>query len=212
MIDVTDQITSVRRRVGRRPFRGADARGVTIGRTFDVPLDDLWHACTSPERLPQWFLPLTGDLRVGGHYQLQGHAGGTVERCDPPESLLATWEYDGDVSWIELRLTPEGEGRSRFELEHFFEADDEKWARYGPGAVGVGWDMALIGLTLHLSTGEAVDGERAMAWFGSTEGLSFVTAAGESWYTANVDGGEDPAVARAAADRNAAAYTGAEQG
>ncbi|MFE1438708.1 SRPBCC family protein [Streptomyces sp. NPDC058739] len=212
MIDVTDQITSVRRRAGRRPFKAAEARYVTIGRVFDVPLDDLWNACTSPERLPQWFLPLTGDLRVGGQYQLEGHAGGTIDRCDPPERLLATWEYEGDISWIELRLSPEGEGRTYFELEHLFDTVDEKWAEYGPGAVGVGWDMALVGLTLHLATGESVDGEQAMAWFGSTEGLSFITASGESWYTANVDSGEDPAVARAAADRNAAAYTGAGQG
>ncbi|MFI9155029.1 SRPBCC domain-containing protein [Streptomyces sp. NPDC053367] len=208
MIDVTRQIDSVRREVGRRAVDGGEVRAVSVSRSYDVPAEELWAACTDRERIPQWFLPVSGELRTGGRYQLENHAGGTVERCDPPRGFLATWEYGGDVSRVELRLTPEREGSTRLELAHLDPDDDAKWARFGPGAVGVGWEMALVGLTLHLSSGAPVDPARAMSWFGSPEGLAFVEAAAENWYTAHVTGGEDPAVARAAADRTRAAYTG----
>jgi uncharacterized protein YndB with AHSA1/START domain len=210
VIDVQQQIDAVRRRVGRREVQGGEVRVVGLGQTYDVPVDHLWAALTDPERVPQWFLPVSGELRLGGRYRLENHAGGTIERCDPPHSFLATWEYGGDVSRVEVRLTRQGEGRTRFELDHLDPDDDAKWAEFGPGAVGVGWDMALVGLSLHLSTGAAVDPAEAMAWFGSPEGLAFVRGSSEAWYEANTAGGEDPATARAAADRTAAAYTGAD--
>ncbi|PZT70097.1 polyketide cyclase [Streptomyces sp. SW4] len=212
MIDVTHQISSVRRKVGTRTFKGGEARVVTIGRTYDAPLDDVWDACTNAERIPRWFLPVTGELKLGGRYQLEGHAGGTIESCDPPHGFTATWEYDGDVSWIELNLSAEGDG-TRFELQHIAHVDDEKWAQFGPGAVGVGYDLLFVGLTLHLASGgAAVDPEEAMAWTMSDEGRRFVTESSEGWYAANVAGGADPAAARAAADRTTAFYTGAETG
>ncbi len=48
------------------------------------------------------------------------------------------------MSWIELRLTPVEDGGTRFELEHIAHVDDERWAEFGPGAVGVGWDTGLL--------------------------------------------------------------------
>src|SRR4051794_38783044 len=157
MIDVTEQISSVRRQVGTRALEAGEASTVTISQAYDTDVEDLWEACTTAERIPRWFLPITGDLRVGGRYQLEGNAGGTVERCDPPKSFTATWEFAGAVSWIEVRITAEDNGRARFELEHTMRVDDH-WDQFGPGAVGVGYDMMLIGLTLHLtSSGATVD-------------------------------------------------------
>ncbi|WP_019057148.1 SRPBCC family protein [Streptomyces prunicolor] len=208
MIDVTHQINSVSRKVGRRDFKAGEARVITIGQSYDSPVEDVWDACTNPERIPRWFLPVTGELRLGGKYQLQGNAGGTVERCDPPISFFATWEFGGEVSWIELRLTPEGDGTC-FELEHIAHVDDTKWAEFGPGAVGVGWDSILLGLDGNLSGTTPVKPEDAMAWLASEEGRRFVTASSEAWFAANVASGEDESAAREAADRTTAAYTGA---
>ncbi|MFH8933356.1 SRPBCC family protein [Streptomyces griseosporeus] len=208
MIDVTRQIDAVGRRVGRRTLEAGEVRAVTLAQRHDVPVEDVWGACTDPERIPRWFLPVEGELRTGGRYQLQGNAGGTIERCDPPKSFFATWEYGGDTSWVELRLTPEGDGRTRLELDHLFPLDDEKWADFGPGAVGVGWDMTFAGLFLHLSTGRPNDPEAFMAWAASAEGRRFVTASSEGWYAASVASGEDEPRARARADRTTAAYTG----
>ncbi|MEU5265287.1 SRPBCC family protein [Amycolatopsis sp. NPDC021455] len=206
MIEVSHQISAVRRTLGDRVIEGKEARVLTISQVYDTDVDDLWDACTNPERIPRWFLPVSGELRVGGKYQLEGNAGGTVERCDPPKSFAATWEMHGGVSWIEVRVTPEGEG-ARFELEHVAHVDDH-WDQFGPGAVGIGWDGALVGLALHLSApGTTVDPEAAMAWMMSPEGIRFMTASNEAWYEADVAAGADPAKARAAADRTLAAYT-----
>ena len=209
MIDVSHQISAVRRTVGKRVLEAGEARVVTVSQVYPADLDDLWDACTSAERIPRWFLPESGELRLGGRYQLQGNAGGVVERCDPPKSFAATWEYGGEVSWIEVRLTPEGDG-TRFELEHVAHVDDERWAEFGPGAVGIGWDLGLVGLAGHLTDpATAFDPADGMTWMLSPEGKQFVTAASEDWYRASVESGEDEPAARAAADRSTAAYTAA---
>jgi uncharacterized protein YndB with AHSA1/START domain len=207
MIDVTEQISAVRRQVGSRVLAAGEARVVTITRDYPAELDDVWDACTNAERIPRWFLPVTGELKEGGHYQLEGNAGGTVTRCDPPRGFDATWEFGGEVSWIELRLSDAGDGRTRFQLDHIAHVDDERWAQFGPGAVGVGWDSGLVGLYLHLTTKLAVDPAAFAGWSASEDGRRFMTESSEAWYEASVAFGTEPAAARAAADRTTGFYT-----
>jgi uncharacterized protein YndB with AHSA1/START domain len=209
MIDVTEEISAVRREVGGRVLAAGTARVVTISRSYPAELPDVWDACTNPERIPRWFLPVRGELTEGGRYQLAGNAGGTITRCDPPHGFDATWEMGDDVSWIELRLADEGGGRTRFWLHHIAHVDDDRWAQFGPGAVGVGWDSGLIGLYLHLTTGRPVVPAEVARWTLSADGRQFLTASSEAWYAASVAAGTDPAAARAAADRTTAFYTGA---
>ena len=178
-----------------------------ISQVYAAPAEDLWDACTNPERIPRWFLPVSGDLRPGGHYQLEGNAGGTVQSCDPPNRFSATWEFGGQVSWIEVRLTPGPDG-TRLQIEHLIPAD-ERWAEFGPGAVGVGWDMALLGLAGHLSSGAGVSPEEGAAWAASAEGRQFMTLSSRRWEQADAVAGTDASTARAAAERTMAAYTGA---
>lgn len=206
MIEVTHRLNTVRRTVGTRVLEPGEARTVTVSRVYDTELEDLWDACTNAERIPRWFLPVSGELRLGGTYQLEGNAGGKIERCDPPNGFSATWEYGGEVSWIELRLTPEAEG-TRFTLEHIAHVSDERWAEFGPGAVGIGWDLMLTGLTLHLSSGGTVDPAAAMAWTMSEEGRQFITTASELWRDASIAAGTDPTEAGTAAERVTAFYT-----
>jgi uncharacterized protein YndB with AHSA1/START domain len=210
MIDVMHQISAVRRQVGTRVLEAGEARVVTVSQTYDAPVEDVWDACTNAERLPRWFLPVSGDLRPGGRYQLEGNAGGTIERCDAPTSLDATWEFGGEVSWVELRLTAEPDGGTRLQLEHVAHVDDERWAQYGPGAVGAGWDLALVGLAVHLASGEAVDRAEAEAWMGTADGRRFIATSSRLWGEAAAAAGDDEAAARAAAERTAAFYTGQE--
>jgi uncharacterized protein YndB with AHSA1/START domain len=208
VIDVSRQLSAVRRQVGRRVLEAGEVRVVTIAQTYDASVEDVWEACTSAERLPRWFLPVTGDLHVGGRYQLVGNAGGTIERCDPPHVLAATWEHGGNVSWIELRLTAEDDERTRWELDHLFPLDDPKWEEFGPGAVGVGWDLALPGLASHLATRAPVDRDAGMAWVASDEGRRFIALSSRAWRDANVAAGADGAAADAAEQRTTAAYAG----
>ena len=208
MIDVKQQINAVRRQVGTRVLEAGEARTVTVSQSYAAPIEDVWDACTNPERIPRWFLPISGDLRVGGRYQLEGNAGGTIERCDPPSGFAATWEFGDQVSWIEVRLTAEPGARTLLALEHIAHVDDEQWAEYGPGAVGIGWDMGLVGLAVHLSSGRTVDQRESATWTASADGREFMSLASDRWYDASVAAGTAPAGARAAADRTTAAYTG----
>ena len=208
MIDVTQQINAVQRKVGTRVLAAGEARTVTISRTFRADIEDVWDACTNAERIRRWFLPVSGDLRPGGHYQLAGNAGGTIERCDPPQSFFAPWEYGGEVSWIEVRLTAEAAGRTRMEIEHIAHVGDERWAEFGPGAVGIGWDMAVLGLSLHLSGRPAVNPENSAEWAASEEGKDFMRLSGDRWCEAHIASGAGEAEARAMAGRTIAAYTG----
>jgi uncharacterized protein YndB with AHSA1/START domain len=208
MIDVSMAISAVRREVSGRVLEAGEARVVTVSRSYPAELADVWDACTNPERIARWFLPVSGDLQEGGRYQLKGNAGGTITGCDPPRGFDATWEMGADTSWVELRLADEGNGKTRFRLSHISRVDDERWAQFGPGAVGVGWDSGLIGLYLHLSTGQPVDPATVAQWTMSGEGREFLAASSDAWYEASVASGTDPAEARAAADRTTAFYTG----
>ncbi len=203
-----DQIGAADRAVETGERDGRPTRVLTVRRTYPSDPADVWDAVTTAERIPRWFLPVTGDLRVGGHYQLEGNAGGVVEACDPPRSFSVTWEFGGDVSWVEVSLSPV-DGGTELELRHVAHVDDERWTEYGPGAVGVGWDLGLRGLLLHLESGEPVDPAAFMAWTLSDDGRAYVTGSSDAWGAAAVAAGEDEAAARAAADRTTAFYTGA---
>jgi uncharacterized protein YndB with AHSA1/START domain len=187
--------------------RAVTGQTLSLSRTYDAPVEDVWDACTNPERIPRWFLPVSGELRLGGRFQLEGNASGTIERCDPPHGFAATWEFGESVNRTELRLEPSA-GGTLLTLRHDV-PDDDQWRRFGPGAVGVGWDMAETALERHLTSGEAVDPQQAAAWFASPEGREFVAASGHAWAEAHAAGGADAEVARAAAEATVAAYTGA---
>jgi hypothetical protein len=64
------------------------------------------------------------------------------------------------------------EGTGSRELGHTAVVDAERWAEFGPSAVGVGWDLALLGLSLHPRGGSIED---PLAWQESPEARDFVT-------------------------------------
>src|SRR5687767_2985202 len=124
MIDVKEHINEVQRSVGTRVLEAGEARVMTISRVYDTDQEDLWDVVTNPERIPRWFLPVSGELREGGKYQFEGNAGGTITECERPRRVAATWEFNGGISWVEVRISPEGDG-ARFELEHVALVDEE---------------------------------------------------------------------------------------
>jgi uncharacterized protein YndB with AHSA1/START domain len=185
---------------------GAPTKIAIARRTYGTDQADLWDALTDRERIPRWFLPVTGDLNVGGRYQLEGNAGGVVERCDAPESLAVTWEYGSMVSWVVVTLTPD-QGGTTLELAHEAHVDPEMASHFGPGAVGVGWDLALMALGLHLESGEPVDREAGLAFPMTPEGIEFVRSAAMGWADAAIADGEEPGPAYEAAERTIGFYT-----
>jgi uncharacterized protein YndB with AHSA1/START domain len=208
MIDVNHQISAVRRTVGTRVLEAGGAKVVTVSQSYPTDAADLWDACTNIERIPRWFLPITGDLKVGGSYKLEGQANGTILTCDPPRNFSATWEYGGTVSWIDVSVDSDGPDRARLVVEHVIAADDEMWREFGPGAVGMGWDSMVLGLAIHLGTGESIDPSFGQQWTGTEDGRRFLKLSGEEWHAANVANGEDPAKARVLTDRCIKAYLG----
>jgi uncharacterized protein YndB with AHSA1/START domain len=196
----------VTREVRRGSRDGVPTRIAIARRTYATDRADLWDAITSADRIPRWFLPITGDLRVGGHYQLAGNAGGVVEWCTEPESFAVTWEFGGMVSWLEITLTSDG-GHTTLGLAHEAHVEPDLWARYGPGAVGVGWDLALYGLGLHLDSGAPVDPTMATEFPVSPDGVAFVRQAARGWADAAVADGDEAGPAQDAAERTITAYT-----
>jgi uncharacterized protein YndB with AHSA1/START domain len=97
-------IDAVSREVIDREFQGQPARAVVIRRSYPTNVEDLWDALTNAERLPRWFLPLSGDLRLGGRYQFGGNAGGEITACDPPRSFSVTWEFGDNPTWLTIRF------------------------------------------------------------------------------------------------------------
>ena len=105
---------------------------------------------TDPARIARWLMPISGDLRVGGNFQLEGNAGGNILECDRPNRLRVT--FSSETSFLEIRLSPAGDGETTLELEHTVPIE---MAQSGAGAlwVGPGWDGAMLGLELHLDGG-----------------------------------------------------------
>jgi uncharacterized protein YndB with AHSA1/START domain len=214
-MDVMALLGAVERRVSNVERDNRTARMVVATRVYEATVEDVWDALTSKERIPRWFLPIEGNLEVGGRYQLTGNAGGTVLKCNPPKHFEITWGMGGNEdSWVDVRLELIGPEKTRLVLEHVAIVPDEFWNQYGPGAVGLGWELGLLGLYLHLRTGgdgrvEAADvTAEGKAWAASPEGIDYQSRASESWGEASIAAGTDAAAARAAAARTTAAYTG----
>ncbi len=184
----------------------APTRLVVARRTYPTDVDDLWDALTNAERLPRWFLPVTGDLEVGGRYQLVGNAGGTVERCDRPRSFAVTWEMGPMVSWLTVTLTAVPDGTT-LELVHEAPVDPAFWEQFGPGAVGVGWDLGLMGLGLYVQSRSDNDAASFETWTLSPTGVAFVEAAASGWARAAAADGDDAGAAAEAAQRTVTFYT-----
>lgn len=97
---------------------------IIFSRTFAAPIDDVWAACTEPERMRQWIGTWTGDPR-SGEVAFRMTAEGDdapeevylVESCEPPRRCVlrsrdgTSFSADGTgplVTWhhtLELRET-----------------------------------------------------------------------------------------------------------
>jgi uncharacterized protein YndB with AHSA1/START domain len=208
MIDIVREMEAVHRGVEDRQMPAGAGRVVRLRREYDAPIEDVWDALTNPERIGRWFLPISGDYRLGGRYQFEGNAGGEIVACERPDRLKVTWVYgavtsDADISEVEVRLAKVHDGATRLELEHAAIVPEDRWAEYGPGAVGVGWEQSLLGLTLHLHGGSVGD---PVAWQESAEGREFARRSSEGWGEANRAAGADPAAAARAVANTTAFY------
>ena len=59
-------LTTVKRSMATREIAAGPARAAVLKRRYDAPVEDVWDAITTPDRVDRFFLPLSGDLREGG--------------------------------------------------------------------------------------------------------------------------------------------------
>ncbi len=204
--DVQSHLGAVERSVSSLERDGQHCSAVTLSRSFATTAGDLWDAVSNGDRIPGWFLPISGDLEPGGRFQFEGNAGGEIIDCEPPTRLAVTWEFGEMMSWVEVRCAGDRAGRARMTITHIAPLS-EHWDQYGPGATGVGWEMGLLGLALHLADPAAPKPDPA-EFAASPDGKALLAGSGEAWGEASVEAGTDPDAARAAARRTTAFYTG----
>ena len=204
--DVESHLTASERTVSLLERDGRPASAVTISRGLATSVDDLWDAITSGDRIPRWAMPISGELKLGGRYQLEANAGGTITECEPLSHFSVTWEFAGDLSWVELRISDEEAGSPQLSVTHTAHLSPH-WDEYGPGAVGVGWESALAGLALHIEYPDEPKPDE-MEFVTSPEGKAFIRGSSEAWGQAAVAAGTDPDAASAAVGRTTAFYTG----
>lgn len=206
MTDVLDELAAARREVRTGSLPAGEGNTVVLRRRYDAEVEDVWDAVTAPERVRRWFLPVSGDLRLGGTYELEGNAAGEILQCQPPRLLRISWLYGEDAqrgtSEVEVRLAPSPLGGTEFVLAHTAIVDEEFMTTYGPGATGVGWDLSLMGLAMHLA-GEEVN---AAEFEASPEAREFSRRSAAAWGKAHLASGADPEQVAAAVEATTKFY------
>lgn len=218
MVDIAAQLGAVDRGIQTMDVDGVPSYVQTLTQTYPSPIDDVWEALTTAERIERWFLPISGDLKLGGHYQFVGNAGGDVLSCTPPDggaaSFRVSWAMDPSApTYVTVRLAADGDS-TRLELEHVAAADllpPGMWENFGPSGTGIGWDSGLLGLALHLTAPEERP-EDPEAWTLSDEGMAFMRGSADAWAAAHIADGADPEAAKTGADRTYGMYTGQVEG
>lgn len=209
--DVPRHIGAITREVASGERDGKPTRIVRARRSFNTDIDDTWDALTNAARIPRWFSPVSGDLKLGGRFQIQGNAGGTIQECEPPRRLAVTWEFGGGMSWVVLNLVEEAGGATRLELEHIAILDAQFegfWNQFGPGAVGVGWDLSFLGLAEHIEHDWDKPPETDTEWVKTDNYKAFARGSSTNWRDASIAYGTDAQAATEAADRTTEFYGG----
>jgi uncharacterized protein YndB with AHSA1/START domain len=135
-----------------------DRGAVRVEDLYDTDIDDLWDACTTPERLARWIAEVSGDLRVGGTihacFTSTWTGPGRVEVCEAPHHLLLTMEPGTeDECQLEAWLTQEGT-RTRLVVEERGLPLDQLYFH------GAGWQAHLEDLGRSLAKNGSVHPER----------------------------------------------------
>jgi uncharacterized protein YndB with AHSA1/START domain len=122
-----------------------DTLQVIFHRHYRFPVEKVWAALTTPERLADWFANAEVDLRVGGTIRLSWNgmnkADVRITVCNPPYSLAWAWEIGGRDTLVRFDLAPEA-GGCMLTLTHAGLSP-----RNGPGAgVRAGWHAHLEAL------------------------------------------------------------------
>lgn len=170
----------------------------------------LWPLLTDPEHLAGWFGPVTGELREGGRFAAPHGAHGSVFQVEPPHLISLTWEQDGAVDPLLIRLDPEDDGTTSLRLRHTTLSEPERFDRIGPGLRALDWEIALLRLAA------VTDGWRTSCltdvptptpeWLAGPEGRELLRAWSVRWAAEAVAAGVDEDTARQGERATTSAY------
>jgi uncharacterized protein YndB with AHSA1/START domain len=138
-------LTVVQRSLIDREIAEGSGRAAVLKRRFDAPIEKVWAAVTTPDRVDRFFLPVSVDSEAGT-YAFQGQASGRILACDAPNLLRLEWIPPDrkDADQVELRLTADGRNATWLELEHASVADvfhtDLTGDKFSPA---LGWEGPL---------------------------------------------------------------------
>lgn len=128
-----------------------DRGAVRVEDVYATDVEDLWDACTDPDRLVRWIADVSGELEVGGSFTARFTSGwegsGRVDVCERPHRLLVTtWEDESreQESTIEATLTPV-DGGTRLVVEERGMPVDQL------PAYGAGWQVHAEDLASHVA-------------------------------------------------------------
>lgn len=205
MTDIAEQLASVHRDIDHRRIPAGDGRSVRLRRGYQASLEGVWAALTDVDQISRWFLPVTGEVHRGGAFAFEGNLRGTVLHCEPMRLFtLAMVIGDSPASEVVVRLS-NGTGETIIELEHTAVVDERFWAEFGPGATGVGWDLALLGLHLHLRN-EAIVTANPKAGQHSPEFTSLTAFSSRAWGATLLAAGASAAEVATVVEHTAALY------
>jgi uncharacterized protein YndB with AHSA1/START domain len=193
IIDIAEQIGAISRQVEQQQSESGGSVTVTLERRYPAEVADVWQAITEPERLRRWFLPITGDLRPGGNFQLEGNAGGDILTCEAPHLQVT---FGSESSIVDVLLSGDRD-ETLLQLTHSVPLE-LAGSTAGALYVGPGWDGALLGMALYL-TGQVSDDPVAAA--NSPEAQDFNVRSIEEWVDAVEASGTADADAIAAAQQ-----------
>ena len=134
-----------------------DALQVVFHRHYARPIEKVWAAITTPERLADWLAEAEVELKPGGKISFNWNKGahtmeGRVLVCEAPTTFAWTWALDGRETTVRFDLKPEADG-CWLTLTH-----SGLSTKAGSGAgVRAGWHAHLEGLP------DAIEG-RKTAW------------------------------------------------
>ncbi|NIJ11859.1 uncharacterized protein YndB with AHSA1/START domain [Saccharomonospora amisosensis] len=176
MIDIADQLSATCREV-RAASAAGEAVSVLLRRRFPATIDNVWQAVTEPDQLARWFPRVTGDLRPGGCFKVEGETDGVILGCEPPHLLRLSWGDERNV--VEVRLAADehsgeaGGAATIVELVHAADPAVADCLRSGPG-----WDVAFLALERHLRAQPMGD---PAAWRSSQQVQTFCQHSVSAW-------------------------------
>ncbi len=200
------QVELVNRRVEKRELGGKAACATILESVYDTEISNLWDALTNKKRLPRWFAPVDGDFKLGGRFQIKGNAEGEITHCEHEKRFELTWEFGGDVSWVIVEVKPDND-KARLFLEHLAYSESEHFETYGPGATGVGWDLALVGCDYYVQTAQSIEETDFMT---SSKAKEIISYSAKDWGEEAIKAGFDRQESILAASTTEKFYLGEE--